>query len=87
MVLSLAIRNMYQSRVGKLLMREGFFSRLKSMSVAKGKYMDSPESVKVRRRGVFYFGGENKGGPRLGFCVRGFLRRGGRFLGGWLRTV
>lgn len=31
-VLSLAMRNMYQSRMGHMLMKEGFFSRLKSMS-------------------------------------------------------
>lgn len=47
-VLSLAMRNMYQSRVGRVLMREGFFSRLRSMTENKGRYMDSPESVKVR---------------------------------------
>lgn len=46
-VLSLAMRNMYQSRMGRVLMREGFFARLKSMSETKGRYMDSPESVKV----------------------------------------
>ncbi|KAL6768769.1 PSD1 [Auxenochlorella protothecoides x Auxenochlorella symbiontica] len=45
-VLSLAMRNMYQSRMGRVLMREGFFARLKSMSETKGRYMDSPESVK-----------------------------------------
>lgn len=46
-VLTLAMRNMYQSRVGRVLMREGFFSHLKTMTEHKGRYMDSPESAKV----------------------------------------
>lgn len=44
-IFSLAMRNMYQSTLGALLMREGYFSRLTRMSESKGRYMDSPESV------------------------------------------
>ncbi len=47
-VLVLAMRNMYQSKMGRLMFRSGLYAKLKTMSESKGKYMDSPASVKVR---------------------------------------
>ena len=46
-VLNLAMRNMYQSKVGRALMRRsGMSKRLLSFTVKEGKYRDSPESAK-----------------------------------------
>lgn len=46
-VLSLAMRNMYQSKVGRALMRrKGLAKRLLTFTVKEGKYRDSPESAK-----------------------------------------
>ena len=50
-VLVLAMRNMYQSQMGRLMFRSGVYNKLKALSESKGRYMDSPESVKVRHRG------------------------------------
>jgi hypothetical protein len=46
-VLVLAMRNMYQSKMGRLMFKSGLYAKLKGLSESKGKYMDSPESVKV----------------------------------------
>ncbi|GAB4820295.1 hypothetical protein N2152v2_007341 [Parachlorella kessleri] len=45
-VLVLAMRNMYQSQMGRLMFRSGVYNKLKGLSESKGRYMDSPESVK-----------------------------------------
>jgi phosphatidylserine decarboxylase len=46
-VLNMAMRNMYQSKVGQALMQHGGLSkRLLQMSVKEGTYRDSPESAK-----------------------------------------
>lgn len=44
--LVLAMRNMYQSRMGAVMMRTGAYSTLTLMSQEEGRHMDSPESVK-----------------------------------------
>jgi hypothetical protein len=45
-VLTLAMRNLYQSKVGKTLMRQGLAKRLVALSAKEGKYRDSPESCR-----------------------------------------
>ena len=46
-VLNIAMRNLYQSKVGRALMRRGgLFKRLQVMSVKEGKYRDSPQSAR-----------------------------------------
>lgn len=45
-VLVLAMKQLYQSRMGRVMMGEGMYARLKSLSESQGKYMDSPDSLK-----------------------------------------
>lgn len=45
-VLALAMRQMYQSRVGRLLQGEGLYKQLAALSEREGRYADTEESVK-----------------------------------------
>lgn len=57
-LLSLAMRTLYQSTVGRGLMRQGLTRKLASLSVKEGKYRDSPESAKDIRPFVESFKGQ-----------------------------
>ena len=46
----LAMRQIYQSRVGRLMMKSGALNTLELMSKDQGRHMDSPDSIKVRTR-------------------------------------
>lgn len=56
--LVLAMRNMYQSKMGFLAMRAGTFGSLGVMSKEQGRHMDSPESVKNIPEFLKSFSGE-----------------------------
>lgn len=57
-VLVLAMKQLYQSRIGKIMMGDGLYARLKNLSESHGRYMDSPESVKDIKHFVKVFQGE-----------------------------
>lgn len=56
--LVLAMRNMYQSKMGFLAMRAGTFGSLGVMSKEQGRHMDSPESIKNIPEFLKSFSGE-----------------------------
>lgn len=47
-VLTLALRNLYQSQVGRALMKQGLHKKLVAMSVREGEKRDSPESGRTK---------------------------------------
>ncbi len=57
-VLMLAMRKLYQSRAGRLALRQGLASRLTAMSAREGRYRDSAESAKDIAPFVESFRGE-----------------------------
>lgn len=56
--LILAMRQIYQSRVGLVMMRTGALNTLELMSKDQGRHMDSPESVKTIQSFLKEFGGD-----------------------------
>jgi len=56
--LVLAMRNMYQSKMGFMAMRAGTYSSLTLMSKEEGRHMDSPDSVKNIPNFLKTFSGE-----------------------------
>lgn len=46
-------RNMYQSKVGKVMLKSGAHVALQELSERQGRKMDSPESVEVSQIGLY----------------------------------
>ena len=57
-VLTIAMRNLYQSKMGRTLMRQGLKKKLVMMSVKEGSYRSSPESVRDIKPFVESFRGQ-----------------------------